>query len=87
MHHVLFTTIFIVVETTQSGTVSTTSFCETIVLFLNVIPLQCSYVLCVPFIVSVMLLYYYEFHANFNYINLITLVSSLSQTVVFTIAP
>ena len=58
MHHVLFTTIFIVAETTQSGTVSTTSFCEKILLFLNVIPLQCSYVLCVPFIVSVMLLYY-----------------------------
>ena len=28
-----------------------------------------------------------ELHANFNYINLITLVSSFSQTVVFTIAP
>ena len=58
MHHVLFTNIFRVAETTQSGTVSIASFCETIVLFLNVIPLQRSYVLCVSFIVSLMLLYY-----------------------------
>ena len=28
-----------------------------------------------------------EFHSNFNYINLISLVSSLSQFIVFTIAP
>ena len=85
MHHVLFTTIFIVAEITQSGTVSTICFCETIMLFLNVIPLYN----VVMFYVCHLLFYNITnaFHANFNYINLITLVSSLSQTVVFTIAP
>ena len=72
MHHVLFTTTFIVAETTQSETVSITSFCETTVLFLNVIPLQCSYDLCVCHLLFLSCFYITnEFHADFNYINLI----------------
>ena len=50
-------------------------------LFLNLI-LQCSYVLCMPLIVITN-----ELHANFHHINLISLVSTLSQTGGFTIAP
>ena len=92
----LFTTIFVVAETAQCGTVSTTSFCETTeyifmsncVLFLNVFPLQCRYVLCMPLIVALMLLYITkDLHANSNHINLISLVSTLSQDLGFTIVP
>ena len=87
MHHVVCTIFCIVAETTQSGIVSTTSFCETIVLFLNVIPLQFSYVYVCHLLFMSCFYITNEFHANFNYTNLIILASSLSQTVIFTIAP